>query len=182
MSAYVVIAGYRYWRERLTQTQRRSDFSLLHEQMRMARDRADDRQLSAEERELAQRELERLKEEYDRDYVEITKYEFDTLNRREYRDAEQMTYSLILGIYAALLLLVGLLARSAVLRLTAVVLFIAVIGKVFFIDLSSLDTIYRIISFIVLGFILLGVSLLYTLFRKQVNAFVLADGEERNHA
>ncbi|HNW94473.1 MAG TPA: DUF2339 domain-containing protein, partial [bacterium] len=107
---------------------------------------------------------------------ELAAAPYDYRAQVDYRNAEQMTYSLIFGGYAVLLLLAGLWRRSAVLRLAAVSLFVVTIGKVFLVDLSALDTIYRIISFIVLGFILLGVSLLYTRFRRQINAFVLADG------
>jgi uncharacterized membrane protein len=40
--------------------------------------------------------------------------------------------------------------------------------KVFFVDLSSLEKLYRIISFIVLGVILLAVSFLYQRLRQRM--------------
>jgi uncharacterized membrane protein len=43
----------------------------------------------------------------------------------------------------------------------------------FIFDFSELETVYRILSFIVLGILLLGVSWLYTRYRGQIkNALV----------
>jgi len=41
-------------------------------------------------------------------------------------------------------------------------------GKLFFWDLRNLDTLPRIVSFIVLGLLLVAVSWIYTRFRDQV--------------
>jgi uncharacterized membrane protein len=44
--------------------------------------------------------------------------------------------------------------------------------KLFIYDLSYLDTLPRIFSFIVLGLILVGVSWIYTRFREHVQRFL----------
>ena len=51
--------------------------------------------------------------------------------------------------------------RSRLLRLLALALLGLTTLKVFFLDLSGLESAYRIVSFIVLGAILLAVSYLY---------------------
>ena len=52
--------------------------------------------------------------------------------------------------------------KSALLRWQSLTLFGLVVGKVFLYDLSFLDRAYRILSFFVLGAVLLGVSFVYT--------------------
>ena len=76
------------------------------------------------------------------------------------RLAKQLSLSVIWAIYGGALFVVGLVRRSRLLRIMALSLLGLTTAKVFFFDLSSLDKIYRIISFIVLGAILLAVSFL----------------------
>jgi uncharacterized membrane protein len=65
-------------------------------------------------------------------------------------------------LYATVLLFLGVQNKSALLRWQSLSLFGLVVGKVFFYDLSFLDRGYRILSFFVLGAVLLGVSFSYT--------------------
>ena len=60
-----------------------------------------------------------------------------------------------------MLVAIGIRFRVKEFRIAAIGLFDLTILKAFFIDLSSLETPYRIISFIALGLILLGVSYVY---------------------
>ena len=64
-------------------------------------------------------------------------------------------------IYGGTLLMTGIVRRSQLLRVMALVLLGLTIAKVFLFDLAALERFYRIISFIVLGAILLAVSFLY---------------------
>ncbi len=66
------------------------------------------------------------------------------------------------------LLGIGFVARERLLRLQGLVLFLVCILKLFLYDLRNLETMYRILSFIALGLILLGVSWIYTRFREHV--------------
>ena len=75
--------------------------------------------------------------------------------------AQQLALSVLWAIYATGLILVGVARRAAILRWQALTLFAIVVVKVFFFDLSELSRFYRIISFLVLGVLLLGVSFLY---------------------
>ncbi len=65
------------------------------------------------------------------------------------------------AIYGGVMLVAGIWRSNRVLRIMALGLLALTIGKVFLIDLASLDKIYRIASFVVLGAILLAVSFLY---------------------
>jgi uncharacterized membrane protein len=75
--------------------------------------------------------------------------------------AKQLSLSLIWALYGAGLLVVGRVRRVRLLRLLALGLLGLTTLKVFFWDLASLDRVYRIVSFVVLGLILLAVSYFY---------------------
>ena len=53
-------------------------------------------------------------------------------------------------------------------RIAAIVLVALTLLKLFFYDLSSLDTIAKTIVFVVLGVLLLIISFLYTKYRKVI--------------
>ena len=85
----------------------------------------------------------------------------DASNLRSIRLAEDFTYSALWMGYGALLMIVGFWRRSAFVRWQALVLIAATIVKVFIYDVSQLDRGYRIVSFIVLGILLLAISFGY---------------------
>jgi uncharacterized membrane protein len=60
------------------------------------------------------------------------------------------------------------LPGQRVLRLQGLVILLICILKLFLFDLNNLETLYRILSFVALGVILLGVSWIYTRFRDQI--------------
>ena len=63
--------------------------------------------------------------------------------------------------YGAGLMMFGFWKRSAFVRWQALVLIAFTIGKVFIFDVSELEQGYRIISFIALGAVLMGISYVY---------------------
>lgn len=75
--------------------------------------------------------------------------------------ARDFTYSALAMGYGAMLMVIGLWRRSAFVRWQALVLIAATIVKVFVYDVSELDRAYRILSFIVLGVLLLAISFVY---------------------
>jgi uncharacterized membrane protein len=87
--------------------------------------------------------------------------EQDAGRLRDLELAKQLSLSVIWALYGAGLLLVGGVRRVRLLRLMALALLGLTTLKVFLLDLSALDRAYRIVSFIVLGAILLAVSYLY---------------------
>lgn len=79
----------------------------------------------------------------------------------EHRAAQQMGLSVLWTLFATGLIVLGIVRKSALLRWEALALFALTVGKVFLHDLSSLARFYRILSFLVLGILLLAVSFLY---------------------
>jgi uncharacterized membrane protein len=79
----------------------------------------------------------------------------------DYQVYAQFTYSAWFMIFGAVLLGAGFWRRSSFLRWQALVLLAASIGKVFLVDVSELSQGYRILSFLGLGALLLGVSFVY---------------------
>jgi uncharacterized membrane protein len=88
--------------------------------------------------------------------------------RIDLRLAQQLSLSVVWTIYGGAMLAVGIARRSKLLRIMALLLLSLTIFKVFLFDLSELQKLYRIISFIVLGAILLAVSFLYQRYRQQI--------------
>jgi uncharacterized membrane protein len=74
--------------------------------------------------------------------------------------------SILWTIYALALVLVGIRRNIKPLRLTGLILFTVVAGKVFFFDLASLDQIYRVVAFILLGILVLSGSFIYLKYRS----------------
>jgi uncharacterized membrane protein len=84
--------------------------------------------------------------------------------------AQRLSLSLVWAVYGGVMLAIGMNRRSKLLRIMALGLLGLTILKVFLFDLSSLEKLYRIISFIVLGLILLAVSFLYQRYRQRTLA------------
>ena len=80
---------------------------------------------------------------------------------RDARLLRQAMISMTWAIYAAGLIVAGLRRHYAPIRYFGIVVFAATILKVFMIDLASLDRIYRVVSVIGLGVLLLITSYLY---------------------
>jgi uncharacterized membrane protein len=81
--------------------------------------------------------------------------------------AKQLSLSVIWALYAGAMLAVGFWRSNRLVRLMGLGLLVLAILKVFLFDMSSLDRLYRIVSFIVLGVILLVVSFLYQQRQKR---------------
>jgi uncharacterized membrane protein len=75
--------------------------------------------------------------------------------------AQHLALSLLWTAYASVLIVIGIKRRSALLRWQSLVLFGLVVVKVFLYDSAYLQRFYRILSFLILGLVLLVVSFLY---------------------
>lgn len=73
----------------------------------------------------------------------------------------RFTYSAWYMVYGAALMAAGFWRRSAFLRWQALALLTLAIGKVFLLDARGLSSIYRVLSFLGLGVLLLAVSFAY---------------------
>ena len=80
---------------------------------------------------------------------------------REMEIERDFTYSALWMGYGAILMVIGFWRRSAFVRWQGLLLIAATIVKVFVYDVSQLDRGYRILSFIVLGVLLLAISFAY---------------------
>ncbi len=76
------------------------------------------------------------------------------------------------GAEALALLGAGFPLRDRVQRLSGLALFMLCVLKLFLYDLRELETVNRILSFIVLGLILVGVSWMYTRFRDRIQRYL----------
>jgi hypothetical protein len=76
------------------------------------------------------------------------------------------------GLQGTSLLIAGFALRDRQLRLSGLVLLGVCIGKAFFYDFRQLDVVFRIISFLVLGSLLLAVSFVYTRYREQLRRWL----------
>jgi uncharacterized membrane protein len=73
---------------------------------------------------------------------------------------------------AIALLVAGFPLRDRLQRLSGLFLFLVCVLKLFLYDLRQLETINRILSFIVLGLLLVGVSWIYTRFRDRIQHYL----------
>ena len=80
--------------------------------------------------------------------------------------------TMALGIEALALLGAGFPLRDRFQRLSGLFLFLVCVLKLFLYDLRQLETVNRIISFIVLGAILVAVSWIYTRFRHRIQRYL----------
>lgn len=75
--------------------------------------------------------------------------------------ARDFSYSALWMAYGAMLFVLGFARSSAFVRWQALVLIAATAGKVFVHDVFELDRVYRILSFVALGILLLAISFAY---------------------
>jgi uncharacterized membrane protein len=78
------------------------------------------------------------------------------------------------------MVVVGFRQKSAALRKVSLGLFAITLVKVFLFDMSNISTPYRIVSFIILGLMLVGTSYLYYRFRGNLED--LQSGNQQKEA
>jgi hypothetical protein len=76
------------------------------------------------------------------------------------------------GLEGLALLAIGFPVRERVFRLTGLALLFICILKLFVYDLRELESVARMLSFVMLGLVLLGVSWAYTRFREQITKYL----------
>jgi len=77
------------------------------------------------------------------------------------RLSEELVRSLSWGLYGSALVVVGMWRSLVSLRWLGILVIGLTVLKVFFVDLSELGGIYRVIGFLVVGVLLVAVSYLY---------------------
>lgn len=77
--------------------------------------------------------------------------------------------SILWGTYSLFLIILGIWKKRKDLRIGAIVLFTITLVKLFFYDISHLDTIARTITFVLLGVLLLIISFLYNKYKHIIS-------------
>jgi uncharacterized membrane protein len=104
-----------------------------------------------------------------RDYFErAIALQDPSVAERELESIKQLMLSGAWLAFSISLMAYGIIGRERTLRFLAIVLFGVAILKIFIYDLSFLETLYRIFSFMGLGLILLAVSYLYQRYRGVI--------------
>lgn len=85
------------------------------------------------------------------------------------KETNRIGLSILWGLYALFLIILGIWKKNEQLRIAAIVLFSITLVKLFFYDLSALTTIAKTIVFVVLGVLLLIVSFLYNKYRNIIS-------------
>jgi uncharacterized membrane protein len=80
-----------------------------------------------------------------------------------------MAISILMAVYALLLVALGTLARAAVHRMLGLALIAIVVAKLYLWDVWQLGRVFRITAFLALGALLLAVSYLYSRFRSSID-------------
>jgi len=105
-------------------------------------------------------------EEYDRVQQEVM------AKRRSIESKASSSLSVLWGFYAIILLAFGIARKSRPLRLMGIGLLGITIFKLFFYDLWSLGTLYKIISSITMGVILLAASFAYSKYKDKIKEII----------
>ena len=80
----------------------------------------------------------------------------------------QMAITIVWGVYASSMLSIGFWRRVLALRLAALALFAMTAVKLLIVDLANVRQIYRIVSFLVMGLLMIAASYLYHKAEKQL--------------
>jgi len=86
--------------------------------------------------------------------------------------------SVLWTLFSVGLIVKGFLANNVVYRILSMGLFVVTLFKVFLLDMAEVSTPYRIISFFVLGIVLVGVSYLYHRYRDKIIRSVAQLGQK----
>jgi uncharacterized membrane protein len=85
-----------------------------------------------------------------------------------YQNLYKLGLSIICGLYALVLIFVGIIKKLRHLRIGAIVLFTGTLLKLFLYDLATLSTVSKTIVLVLLGIILLIVSFLYNKYKEVI--------------
>lgn len=95
--------------------------------------------------------------------LEVSSYFHDAVPR-----ARLAAISVLWAVYAAGLMVIGFARHQSVIRWCSIGLFAATILKVVARDMADVETPYRILSFLILGLLLVAASYLYHRFRERI--------------
>jgi uncharacterized membrane protein len=94
-------------------------------------------------------------------------------------DGTKLGLSIFWGIYALMLIIIGIAWNKRHLRVAAIVILAVTLAKLFLYDVADLETIPRTILFVSLGLTLLVISFLYNKYKNVIFGFA-GEGEEES--
>ncbi len=89
--------------------------------------------------------------------------------------AKALGLTIFWGIYAGILLIIGISKRSYQIRSAAIFLLAITVAKLFVYDTFNLEQIYRIISYVFLGILLIIGGFMYQKYEDRIKEFILKD-------
>ncbi len=89
-------------------------------------------------------------------------------NKFNLGESDKLGLSILWGVYSLFLISLGILKKNKFLRFGAIILFAITLVKLFFYDITNLNTISKIIIFLVLGILLLIISFLYNKYKHII--------------
>lgn len=101
-------------------------------------------------------------------------------NFGDYTSSKQLIISAVWLIYSIALLFWGIVKKAKQVRIIALTLLGVTILKVFIFDLSFLNQLYRIISFVGLGGVLMILSYVYQKYSKEIKTLLLEENSNMN--
>ena len=103
-------------------------------------------------------------------YMKYPQPELEKIKNLE--NQRNMWLSVAWALYSFIIIGIGIAKKYKLLRWTGLILFGITILKVFFLDLSFLKGFPRILSFIILGLLLLGVGFIYNKYKEKIREFI----------
>ncbi len=108
--------------------------------------------------------------------IEVMAFFHDYLN-----EALFASISVLWALYSVGLMISGFKYRRSSLRTVSLILFFFTVLKVFFVDTAHFKTPYRILSFIILGMLLIGTSYFYYRFKYRILSAISNDNSKNNN-
>lgn len=106
------------------------------------------------------------------DYYNAEAYKLSRQQITKLENKSSIALSLFWICYAIILLVSGIVSKNKLIRVGGMLLLILSILKLFFYDLWNLGTLYRIISSISLGVVLLSISFAYQKYRDKIKEII----------
>ena len=108
-------------------------------------------------------------------------YYFDSLgvrNGADYEDAMQLTLTVLWALYAMAVIGAGIASGHSRVRLAGIALLAVPVAKLFVFDVFLLEMAFRVVAFITLGCLLLGMGLVYQRYSLVVRGFLFGSRSE----
>ncbi|MEW6714352.1 MAG: DUF2339 domain-containing protein [Nitrospirota bacterium] len=94
-------------------------------------------------------------------------------------NAQFAAISVLWTLYSVLLMIKGFMGNIPFIRMASLGLFLVTLVKVFLFDMSKIHTPYRILSFIILGIVMIGASYLYHRYKDRIITALAADNQQK---